>query len=89
MGLRDESKKTFTTTHCPTLNEINTGSLQRIADASELMAKDRQRLVGERDRYKRWGEAVSEERERMTRSNAALRGQITKLNKRLAAVSNG
>lgn len=66
-----------------TVEKIDSGSLQRIADACEKMCWDREKL--ERDKAfalkdaVRWREWYKAERRR----NAALRGQITKLRKRL------
>ena len=37
-----------------TVESINAGSLQRIADATEAMAKGHVELARERDNYKRW-----------------------------------
>jgi len=71
-----------------TVNEIQTGCLMRIADAAELMAKDHQRAINDRDMYKRW---YQDERARHTltqRSNAALRGVITKMKKK-EGINNG
>ncbi len=62
-----------------TLADINAGSLQRIADACELMAKNYKQLVDERDRYKLWYENNVAENRRMVRTIGALRGVITRL----------
>lgn len=60
---------------------INAGSFQRIADATELMAKNYQGLVNERDLYLCW---YKESQARNTKKDlriAALKGVITKLKK--------
>ncbi|MDB4914086.1 MAG: hypothetical protein JWM95_1730 [Gemmatimonadetes bacterium] len=73
--------------------EINTGSLQRIADAcersataGEKMAANWATLTSERDRYKRWYEQEQESRKRdvarLVNVVRALRGVITKLRNR-------
>lgn len=62
-----------------TIESINCGSLQRIADAIEKVAVGYDRLLSERDLYKKWYLEGKAERSRLARSNAALRGQITKL----------
>lgn len=65
-----------------TLEQINAGSLLRIADALELSAKDREKL--ERD-YKYVRSARDEYRRRcesLERRIAAMKGVITKLKKR-------
>lgn len=64
-----------------TIEQINCGSLMRIADATELMAKEYQRLL---DRAK-WLEAravrAEGETQRLARSNAALRGHLKRIKK--------
>lgn len=64
------------------LNDINGGSLQRIADACELMAKRYSDLIDERDRYKRYYEDGSARLLKAERKAAALRGVITRLKKK-------
>lgn len=62
-----------------TIEDINAGSLQRIADACETMCRDRETL--ERD-YRYVCRSLDEYRsdmQRLMRKNAALRGVITKL----------
>lgn len=65
-----------------TLDQINCGSLLRIADAVELMAQEHAKLVHDRDWYKRMYEDERNRSTRLERSNAALRGVITKMKKR-------
>lgn len=64
---------------------VDAGSLQRIADALEthlpVIEKHYAYLIDDRERYKRWYEGAKSKAERLERSNAALRGQITKLKK--------
>jgi hypothetical protein len=62
---------------------INAGSLQRIADAAEMMAKNYIQLKNELDRYKRWYQAEVEKNKTLSHSNAGLKGQITKLKSQL------
>ena len=62
-----------------TLEKINCGSLQRIADGVELMAKSYRELIYERNRYEQWFREEREKRHCRDRSIAALRGVITKL----------
>ncbi len=86
-SLRKCSQKDWSTdAGIPTESEIKVGSLQRIADAVELMAKGYARLENERDRWKRWYEQELQEQQRLARSNAALKGVNTKLRKKLAAL---
>lgn len=68
----------------PDTNELKLGALLRIADATEVMAKEYNRLLNDRDLYKRWYDEARASRDRFERSNSALRRQITKLRKRLA-----
>jgi hypothetical protein len=70
----DEEKITF--------KEINCGSLQRIADATEVMARTHQALIRERESYRRGWQNAKSTIKYLERSNAALRGCITKLKKR-------
>ena len=61
--------------------DLQTGCLQRIADAAELMAQNHADLVKERDDYKYLHEQDGKRIDALLRSNAALRGVITKLKK--------
>lgn len=83
---RAESRKDYGTTSTGTLDrdQLKLGALLRIADATEMMAKRHADLIDERDRYKRWYETADASFSSAMRSNAALRGQITKLKKQLA-----
>ena len=81
--LRKLSKKTWIGDG--TLELINAGSLQRIADATELMATNYTRLQADLEFYK----ALAAERDdtigRIWRSLAAQKGQVTRLRNKLAA----
>lgn len=61
------------------LENINCGSLQRIADAVELMASNYAELIRQRDHYKRWVENYHKEIDSLSRTNAGLRGTITRM----------
>lgn len=65
----------------PSDDRIKIGCLQRIADATELMARRYQDLIDERDRYGRWYEDEQAKNARLARSNAALRGIVNKMKK--------
>lgn len=65
--------------------EMEIGCLQRIADASEKMAQSYTSLESNRDMYKRWYEDERIRKEHYIKSNAALRGHITRLKKQLEA----
>lgn len=87
MNNREASRENWNTTGSngnPTTEGINSGSLQRIADASELMAKRHAELIEERDRYKRWYESEQATSRRLRFSMAGYRAWITILRKKLA-----
>jgi hypothetical protein len=65
------------------LNQINTGSLLRMADAIEKLCQSRQKLEIERDMYKRWYDKQIDNNYKLCRQNAGLRGYITRLKKKL------
>lgn len=85
MSLEDVSKREFNLRDAkrPNADEIHTGCLQRIATATEAMANNYQKLIDERDMLSRWNKEKNARIEKLNRSNAALRGQITKLKKKL------
>jgi hypothetical protein len=82
VNLRESSKRNWST---PPVNSngypgdenLKLGCLLRIADASELMARNITSIMAERDRYKDFYE-------REHKFAISLRGQITKLKKQLA-----
>ena len=65
-----------------TRDEINSGSLQRIADACELMATSYKELIDERNLFRDQSISRRARIETLDRRIAALRGVITKLQKR-------
>lgn len=65
-------------------DQIKTGCLLRIADATELMAKNYEDLISARDCAVEAAEYWKQIADSNTRSNTALRGQITKLRRRIA-----
>jgi len=62
-----------------TKQDIDTGSLLRIADAVEKMAQNIIELEADRDRYKLWYEREKALRKKCKNCVAGLRGAITKL----------
>lgn len=77
IDFRAESRGQLTSNK--TIEYINAGSLQRIADATEKMAQRYTDLIRDRDNYERYyREAVKRERQ-LERRLAAAKGQITKL----------
>ena len=78
------SQREWTTKSClATDREVEIGCLQRIATATEMLAKDRENIMAERDRYKCRYELLLLDNNSLTRSHAGLRGVITKLRKAL------
>lgn len=65
--------------------QVRIGALQRIADATEAMAKNHNDLLRDVKLYKDMYQNQTMQRQQLERSNAALRGQITKLRKKLNA----
>jgi hypothetical protein len=63
----------------PGHERIQLGCLQRIADATEAMAKPFVNLVSERERYERYYKSEREDNKRLARRIAALQGVITKM----------
>ena len=80
--LKNQSKRRVWCEEFATDNQLKLGCLQRIADATELMAQNYQSLIGERDSYKRKYEAERNRRLNQEKCNAALRGVITKMKKK-------
>lgn len=64
------------------LEQINTGALLRIADATEKMASNYIALQNDRDYYKRRYQEEQASKERMSRRINALKGVITKMKKK-------
>lgn len=67
----------------PSIDQLTFGALQRIADATELMAKNHDGLVNERDQARKSRDYWMAEYDTLKRSNSALRGQITRLQAKL------
>lgn len=59
-----------------TLEQINTGCLLRIADASEKMALRHADLIRDRDYFERECRRLESENDALRRSNASLRGHL-------------
>lgn len=64
-----------------TIEQIQLGTLIRIADGVELMAKRYQDLLSDRDWWKNVAEERGKREDLADRRNAALRGHITRLKK--------
>lgn len=82
--LKLTSKQLFDTINqTPTESEIQLGCLQRIADATELMAKDREKLIRDYDYMRNNRDAYRTRYETEAHRNRALKGVITKLKNKL------
>lgn len=68
-----------------TIDKIQLGCLQRIADATEAMAKNHIELQREYNWMKQRKESLESANNRMARSISSLRGHITRLKKRQTA----
>lgn len=64
-------------------SRLQLGAILRIADASEVMAKNHIKLQRDLDYYKRLAEDRAKSNEFLRRSNAALRGHLTRLRSKL------
>jgi hypothetical protein len=83
-NFREESERNYSTTNMTaTESEIRTGAMQRIADACEKMAKSHVQLIADAEFWKDQSRRNSEAVNRLRRSNAALRGVITKLKSKM------
>ena len=80
---REESRKNygndFEEREGVSVEQLNAGSLMRIADATEMMAKDRVRMENDLEYYKRRLKEKEVDVKHLARSNAALRGHIGRL----------
>lgn len=79
---RNHSKQDWNSEN--TIEAINAGSLQRIADATEKMSANYVNLQNDLDRYKRWYSERCEVVSKKNKTISSLRGQITKLKNKLA-----
>ncbi len=78
--LRDESRKEFSIVSYPaTFAEIQTGAIQRIADATELMAKNYRNLQLDAERYQKWYRDKYNECESLKKTLSGMRGQVGRL----------
>lgn len=81
-NMRELSKQNFISSKGNTIEAINCGSLQRIADATELMSKNYVRLQKDKEYYQKAYFEKREQSERLYRQISALKGAITKLKKK-------
>lgn len=88
---RDESRKNWGNTDSGnlTIQQINTGALLRIADASEAMAKNHNDLISTVAYWRGRAERAEQCSARLARTVAALRGVITKMRRKHVLTSHG
>lgn len=80
MNLRESSKREFGVEEGNgTYRDIEVGSLQRIADACELMAKSYAQLIKDRDMYERWYRDERKKTDHLRAVNNGIRGYVAKL----------
>lgn len=82
MNLREASKAIYNAQERPTHDDLRTGCFQRIADATELMAKRHQELIAEAESHKVSRDYWQGEHDSMARRLIAAKGQITKLKRK-------
>ncbi len=86
MSLRSTSREEFSLReNIPCIDEVNTGALQRIADATEVMAQRHIELIDEAKRQRKRGDRLYAALVLEQNHSRALRGVITKLKNKLAA----
>ena len=80
-NLRKVSKEEFSLSHegNPTLEEVRTSCLMRIADATETIAENYNALLDERDRYKKWFHEEQAAKTTLIKKVSALKGVIIRL----------
>ena len=79
------SRVTYTGQRTP--ENIQLGCIQSIADATEKIAAHHDQLMRERDMYKRMYDSGRDTISRQERSIRSLKGQITKLRKKMGQLS--
>jgi hypothetical protein len=83
-GYREISRSTdWGSESNPTLEQINAGSMLRIADAMEKMTQSFDALRADRDYWRGRAEDWECKANRLSRSIAALRGYITRLKRKI------
>jgi hypothetical protein len=89
-NLREKSKENFSADQ--SIDHINAGSFQRIADAversaaaSEKIASDYDAMRRDRDLYREYYRNANADRSRLYKRISALQGVITRMKKKTAA----
>lgn len=70
-----------------TLEEVNTGCLQRIADATEVMAKNYLQMQSDLNYYKKRSEDLQKRVESRDNTIKSLKGHITRLKKQVQSTT--
>lgn len=85
-GYKDSSRTNWgqDETKGMTLEQINTGAMLRIADATEKMAERHTELIRQRDYFEAEVKRLRAIREHLERSNASLRGHLKRAKRRMA-----
>lgn len=74
----------------PITNEqIQIGCLQRIADATEVMAKNYIELFAEKEKFRRWYQDERDWRESLERSLRTHKGNYTRVKNELESIKRG
>jgi hypothetical protein len=81
-NMREQSKQNWTGNG--TVEHINAGSLQRIADSLERIEAPYKKLLDDAQRYQQWYRDECATNRKMARRIAALQGVITRMKKRKA-----
>lgn len=81
---KEESKKEWYTEMAITNNDLQTGALMRIADATEKMASNYVRMENDLAMYKRWYEAEKACTATLVKRNSALKGYLNRLKKQIS-----
>lgn len=83
---REQSKvnwgREYSEGEAPTRDEVQYGAILRIADAVEKMAQNYAALINERDMLRGMYRSERAAAERLYRSNAGLRGVITRMKRK-------
>ena len=83
MTLREASKASWNAGNPASIEQLNCGSFQRIADALEAMAEPFLGLLRDVEYYKKRAEEDRECAKRACRSNAALRACLRKVKEKV------
>lgn len=94
MGTKNDIKQLSRVNYSVSLSEgqlmsnelITMGAIQRIADATELMASNYKKLQDDVKMYERWYNEETERNNRLRKSISVLKGHITRLKKRVESI---